>query len=82
MAITSFVLSLLGVSILGVIFGHMSLGQIKRTAAGGQGLAVAGLVIGYIGCGMWVLGWLAILVPLISALLFVTAAGATSTVGT
>lgn len=36
-------------SILGVIFGHVALGQIKRTGEGGRGLAIAGLIIGYIG---------------------------------
>jgi hypothetical protein len=35
--------------ILGVIFGHIALSQIKQTGEGGRGMAVAGLVIGYIG---------------------------------
>jgi peptidyl-prolyl cis-trans isomerase B (cyclophilin B) len=33
---------------LGIIFGHISLSQIKRTGEEGHGLAVAGLVIGYL----------------------------------
>jgi peptidyl-prolyl cis-trans isomerase B (cyclophilin B) len=33
---------------LGVVFGHLSLSQIKRTGEQGRGLAVAGLVIGYL----------------------------------
>jgi hypothetical protein len=53
LAIASFVLSLVtlcGVgSILGVIFGHVSLGQIKRQHQRGRGLAIAGLVLGYLG---------------------------------
>lgn len=50
MAIASLVVSLTCCGgILGVIFGHIALGQIKRTGADGRGLAVAGLVIGYIG---------------------------------
>ena len=53
LAIASFVLSLLtlcGVgSLLGVIFGHLSLGQIKREHQRGRGLAIAGLVLGYLG---------------------------------
>jgi peptidyl-prolyl cis-trans isomerase B (cyclophilin B) len=32
---------------LGIIFGHMSMSQIKKTGEEGRGLAVAGLVIGY-----------------------------------
>jgi hypothetical protein len=53
MAIASLVLSLLSLAcgitwILGIIFGHVALGQIKRTGEGGKGLAVAGLVVGYL----------------------------------
>ena len=33
---------------LGIIFGHVARGQIKRTGEGGQGLATAALVIGYL----------------------------------
>jgi peptidyl-prolyl cis-trans isomerase B (cyclophilin B) len=32
---------------LGIIFGHMSLSQIKKTGEEGRGLAIAGLVISY-----------------------------------
>ena len=32
---------------LGVIFGHVSLSQIKRSGEEGRGLAVAGLIVGY-----------------------------------
>jgi peptidyl-prolyl cis-trans isomerase B (cyclophilin B) len=33
---------------LGIIFGHISLSQIKRSGEDGHGLAIAGLVIGYL----------------------------------
>ncbi|MEI2784241.1 MAG: DUF4190 domain-containing protein [Candidatus Nanopelagicales bacterium] len=51
LAIGSLVLSLLGLfcgigSIVGVILGFIARGQIKRTGQGGNGLAVAGIVIG------------------------------------
>lgn len=36
------------VPIGGIICGHLALGQIKRTGEAGHGLAVAGLVIGYV----------------------------------
>jgi len=55
MAIASMVLGILWCywvgSILAVIFGHISLGQIKRGngAITGKGMAIAGLVLGYIG---------------------------------
>ncbi|GGC50096.1 hypothetical protein GCM10010974_35280 [Brevibacterium sediminis] len=34
--------------VLAVIFGHIGLGQIKRTGAEGRGQAIAGLIIGYV----------------------------------
>lgn len=37
------------ISIVGIILGHIALNQIKRTGEGGRGLAIAGLVIGYLG---------------------------------
>lgn len=49
MAILSLVMSLIGLSPLGVIFGHMARAQIKRTGEQGDGLALAGMIIGYIG---------------------------------
>ena len=54
-AIASFVCSLLFINILGIIFGHVALSQIKRTNEGGQGLAIAGLIIGYITLGIAIL---------------------------
>ncbi|TFC78309.1 DUF4190 domain-containing protein [Cryobacterium cheniae] len=37
------------VSLAAVITGHLALGQIRRTNEAGRGLAVAGLVLGYLG---------------------------------
>lgn len=48
MAIAALVCSLV-LAPLGVIFGHISLSQIKRTGEQGRGFAIAGLVIGYVG---------------------------------
>jgi hypothetical protein len=45
MAIAAFVLGLLGVAILGVIFGIAALRRIGRTRQGGKGLAIAGIVV-------------------------------------
>lgn len=33
---------------LGIVFGHLSLSQIRRSGEDGRGLALAGLVIGYV----------------------------------
>ena len=51
LAIASLVCSLFGWlcivgPILGVIFGFVALGQIKRTHEGGRGLAIAGIIVG------------------------------------
>ena len=54
-AVASLVLGIVWVfwigSILAVVFGHVALSQIKRSygAVRGRGLAVAGLVLGYLG---------------------------------
>jgi peptidyl-prolyl cis-trans isomerase B (cyclophilin B) len=36
---------------LGIVFGHMSLSQIKKSREAGRGLAIAGLVISYLAVG-------------------------------
>jgi hypothetical protein len=40
------------IGILGIIFGHIALAQIRRTGEGGRGLAITGLVFGYVGVGL------------------------------
>lgn len=55
LAVASLVCSLLGFSVLGVIFGHIALGQIRSKGESGHGLAVAGLIIGYIALALVVL---------------------------
>ena len=54
-AIASLVCSLICINVLAIIFGHVALSQIKRTNEGGQGLAIAGLIIGYISLGIVIL---------------------------
>lgn len=51
-------------SFLAVIFGHIALGQIKRSGGreSGNGLAIAGLSLGYLGIGTLLLFVLAALV--------------------
>jgi undecaprenyl-diphosphatase len=41
---------------LGVVFGHLAKRQIKATRQAGDGIATAGLVVGYIGLGLLLLG--------------------------
>lgn len=61
-AITSLVLGVLGffvpiiLSIPGAIFGHLGLGRIQRSkgTVGGRGLALAGVIVSYVGMVMWI----------------------------
>ncbi len=52
--------------LVGVITGHMAKGQIHQRGEGGEGMATAGLVMGYLGLGLTVLG--VILAIILSAL--------------
>jgi hypothetical protein len=74
-----FVLPILG-AILGVIFGHIALGQLRRAAGAesGRGLAIAGLAIGYVNLILWLLIGLGIL---ILVLLITPVPGGTSMLG-
>jgi Domain of unknown function (DUF4190)/Domain of unknown function (DUF1707) len=47
-------------SVLAVVFGHVALKQIARTGQSGRGMAIAGLVLGYIGMTTLVLAMLAV----------------------
>jgi hypothetical protein len=55
LAIVSLVTSIIGMSLIGVITGHIGLNQIKKTGDSGRGLAIAGLIIGYIGLAVVIL---------------------------
>jgi hypothetical protein len=59
LAVASLVLGILWIywigSILAVIFGHVALAQIDKRNQSGKGLAIAGLVLGWVGVGMFLL---------------------------
>ncbi|WP_314431195.1 DUF4190 domain-containing protein [Microbacterium lacticum] len=63
-AVASLVLSIVGFlwilplvgSVAGAIMGHIALGQIKRTGEGGGGMALAGVIIGWAGVALLLLG--------------------------
>ena len=56
-AIAALVLSLVGCSLLGVIFGGIAISQINKGQGSGKGLAIAGLVIGIIGLLFTIFLW-------------------------
>jgi hypothetical protein len=55
LAITALVLGIIGGAIFAVLFGHLALNDIKATGKDGRGMAIAGLVLGYIQTAFWVL---------------------------
>lgn len=62
LAIVSLVASIVGVTLfpfignlVGVITGHISLGQIKRTGESGRGLALAGVIVGWVGLAIMII---------------------------
>ncbi|GII02489.1 DUF4190 domain-containing protein [Planobispora takensis] len=70
MAIATLVMGIAGLfvcgvtSLVGIVLGHVSLGQIKRTGEEGRSMAIAGLVLSYFGVACWVivlLVWLGLL---------------------
>ncbi|HEX4443167.1 MAG TPA: DUF4190 domain-containing protein [Galbitalea sp.] len=63
-AVASMILGLLGLSLFAIIFGHVALGQIRRSGERGGGMAVTGLVFGY----LWLVGASIYLIVLYAAL--------------
>ena len=70
-AVASFVIGILSWflcpilgGIIAVILGHTARGQIRRTGEGGNGMAVAGLILGYAHLAAWgtfIIIWLVVL---------------------
>ena len=79
LAIASLVCSIVGVSLVAVILGHIALGKIRRSngAVDGKGLALAGTIVGYVGIFLFIVF---VIVPflLVGGLVVGGAAAATS----
>ena len=61
LAIVALITSLVGIHLAGIICGHIALNQIKASGESGRGLALAGLIIGYVGTAvvaLMVIGWI------------------------
>ncbi|MFN4003040.1 DUF4190 domain-containing protein [Microcella sp.] len=71
LAIVSLVLAFF-ISLGAIICGHIALNQIKQTGEGGRGLAIAGLVLGYLG---FFFGLIAFIVALVFPFLIVGSSG-------
>lgn len=59
LAIAAMVLGILWLywvgSVLALVFGYVARSQIRQTGHGGDGMAIAGIVLGWVGVGMLVL---------------------------
>ncbi|MGZ3140627.1 DUF4190 domain-containing protein [Lentzea chajnantorensis] len=72
-AILALVLSCVGIatcgvtSIIGVIFGHIAMGRIKRGEEDGRGLALAGLIVGYLVIAGYLLYFAIVIIAIIAA---------------
>jgi len=68
MAVASMVLGIIGLvtcgavvfSVGAIIFGHVAQNQIKRTGEAGSGMAVTGLILGYIFAAIGLLYWIVV----------------------
>jgi hypothetical protein len=49
-------------SIPAVILGHIARGEIRRTGEAGDGLAITGLILGWLAISLWLLFWVFVLV--------------------
>ncbi|GAA4556168.1 DUF4190 domain-containing protein [Planotetraspora kaengkrachanensis] len=67
MAVAALVLAVVGLvmcgipSILGAVFGHVAMRQIRRTGEEGRGMAIAALVVSYAAVVIWIVFWFAFL---------------------
>lgn len=71
LAIVSLVLAFF-ISLGAIICGHIALSQIKKTGENGRGLALAGLILGYVGL---VLGFIIFTLSFILPFLFIGSSG-------
>ncbi|GEM_PF-3707913 len=72
MNITAFVLSLLGIGLGAVVFGHLGVAAANRGEADSRGLGIAALVLGYLNLAL--VAFLALMYFGLVAMLFGTAA--------
>jgi hypothetical protein len=65
LSIVSFILSVVGISLVGVVLGHIGLSQVRKTGEQGRGFAIAGLILGYLGILAGIILFFVVLIPLI-----------------
>ncbi len=85
LAVVSLIASIAGVTVLpvvasitGVITGTMARRQIRATGEGGDGMALAGVVVGWVGVGIAAIGIVLVVLMLAGVAVFGFAAGGAS----
>ena len=61
LAIVALILGIL-IPIAGIVVGHISLSQIKKTGENGRGLALTGTILGYVFSVLWIIFWVVTLI--------------------
>lgn len=64
LAIASMIVSLVGFGPVGAIMGHIARKQIRESGEQGDGFALAGIIVGWVVTGIWVLACCLAVVPL------------------
>jgi hypothetical protein len=68
LAVIAFIASCIGLSIPGLVMGHMALSQIKRTGQSGHGFALAAVIVGWAVTALVVLAIIAFIAFMIAVL--------------
>jgi hypothetical protein len=71
--ISSFVILPLIGAVIAIVTGHIARGQIKRTGESGSGMALAGLILGYVHLVLFALGVLILIIAVAVGLGFFAA---------
>jgi len=60
LSVAALICGLLGVSVVAVVLGHIARSQIRRDGGQGYGMALAGLILGYVWIGLGVIIWIVV----------------------
>lgn len=60
------------IGVLGIILGFIAMNQIKKSGEGGRGMALAGVIIGFVSVGFWIIYIIVFAVIFSSAMVYTT----------
>lgn len=70
LAIAALVLGICGFALIPVIMGHVALRQIRERGDGGAGLAIAGLILGYLALAGYVIVGVMVVLAITGGIVF------------